>query len=101
LHSPRQKRLIQPFVRKSAGAATQKGQKFLLIVDFMANLSDAFFAARSNSKRPRCLLLLAMQIKVEFSAKPLWCQMEILYICEPKRFRVCLHWEQSIWYSVM
>jgi hypothetical protein len=39
-------------VRKSAGAATQKGQKFLLIVDFMANLSDAFFAARSNSKRP-------------------------------------------------
>jgi hypothetical protein len=74
-------------VRKSAGAATQKGQKFLLIVDFMANLSDAFFAARIATQsvrhtfRRRCLLLLAMQIKVEFSsAESPWCQMEILYL---------------------
>jgi predicted flavoprotein YhiN len=42
------------FCAQIGRAATQKGPKVLLIVDFMPNLSDAFLyiAARSTSKRP-------------------------------------------------
>jgi hypothetical protein len=91
------------FCAQIGRAATQKGQKFLLIVDFMPNLSDAFFVTQHLKASATLFGAVCFCWRCRssrWSSRSPWCQWKS-YLCELKRFRVCLHWEQSSRYSVM